>query len=145
MFELSPFTRRNSLAAYDPFREIDQLQRAFFGDDSPMRFSTDIRDMGNEYRLEAELPGFRKQDISIDVNGDYLTVSAQRTEEKNEKDKNGGYIHRERSYGSFRRSFDVSGVDTDAISAAYKDGVLTLTMPKKQSKQPAARRLEIGE
>lgn len=144
MFELTPFVRRNHVVAYDPFRELENMQREFFGENA-FRFNTDIRDMGKEYRLEAELPGFRKEDIKIDVEGDYLTVSAERREEKEENDKNGGYLHRERSYGAFSRSFDVSGVNTEGITANYKDGVLTLNMPKKENKLPNARRLEIGE
>ncbi len=142
MFELTPFVRRQNIVNYDPFRELENMEKNFFSQDSA-RFSTDIKDTGSAYELEAELPGFDKKDIGIDIEGDYLTVSAEHKENKDEKDKKGNYIRRERYYGSFSRSFDVSGVDTEHIAASYKDGVLKLVMPKKQSALPAARRLEI--
>lgn len=143
MFELIPFDRHvRSVAAFDPFRELDEMERNFFGNSrSVSSFRTDVTDTGDAYKLEAELPGFRKEDIQIDVESDVLTISAQRSEEK--KDEKQNFVKRERFYGSFSRSFDVSGINVDGIDAAYTDGVLTLTMPKKQEQLPASRRLEI--
>lgn len=143
MFELTPFMRRQSILNYDPFRELENIGRDFFGNGEYMRFRTDIRDTGKAYELEAELPGFAKEDIKIDVEGDYLTVSAEHKENKEEKDAQGNYIRRERYYGSFSRSFDISGVNPESISASYQDGVLKLVMPKQEAKLPSARRLEI--
>ncbi|HWQ58294.1 MAG TPA: Hsp20/alpha crystallin family protein [Clostridia bacterium] len=142
MFELTPFVRRQNILAYDPFRELENIGKEFFGGDT-MRFRADIKDTGKAYELEAELPGFAREDIKIDVEGDYLTVSAERKQEKDEKDAKGNYIRRERYYGSFSRSFDISGVDAENIAASYKDGVLKLVMPKREAKLPSARRLEI--
>ena len=76
MFELRPFERRNNhIAAYDPW---DQMERAFFGDGSWGRglseFKTDIQDKGDSYLLEADLPGFKKEDIHVDVDGDTMTI-----------------------------------------------------------------------
>ncbi len=143
MFELVPFVRRQNVFSFDPFRELEKIEKDFFGSGENMRFRTDIRDIGGAYELEAELPGFAKEDIKIDIQGDYLTVSAERRQEKDEKDGKGNYIRRERYYGSFSRSFDISGVDVEKISAAYKDGVLKLVMPKQEAKLPSAKRLEI--
>lgn len=143
MFELTPFVRRQSILNYDPFRELENIGRDFFGNGECMRFRTDIRDTGKAYELEAELPGFSKEDIKIDVEGDYLTVSAEHKENKEEKDAEGNYIRRERYYGSFSRSFDISGVNPESISASYQDGVLKLVMPKQEAKLPSAKRLEI--
>lgn len=143
MFELSPFVRRQSIWTYDPFREMENISKEFFGKGENMRFRADIKDAGNAYELEAELPGFSKENIGIDIDGDYLTVSAGRDETKEHKDEAGNYIRRERYCGSFSRSFDISGVDAEQITAAYKDGVLKLVMPKKEAKLPSARRLEI--
>jgi HSP20 family protein len=138
MFELIPFDRHiRNVAAFDPFHEMDN----FFTSSAVSPFSTDIKDTGDAFLLEAELPGFKKEDIKLDVENDVLTISAERTAEKKE-DKH-SFIKRERFYGSFSRSFDVSGVNVDGITAAYTDGVLTLTMPKKQELIPASRRLEI--
>ena len=143
MFGLTPYSRRNSAAVYNPFKELDEMERAFFGRSSLAEFKTDITDNGKEYLLEADLPGFDKKDIRVDINGDELLITAERKSEKEEKKENGGYIYRERSFGSFSRSFDVSGVDTEKIKGDYKDGVLTLTLPKKQETLPSSRRLEL--
>ena len=104
-------------------------------------FRTDVLDTGDAFKLESELPGFRKEDIKIDIENDCLTISAERkADNKEEKDN---YIKRERFYGSFSRSFDVSGINVDGIEAAYNDGVLTVKLPKKAAEIPASRRLEI--
>ena len=121
---------------------MDELERSFFGNGrSVSSFRTDVTDTGDAYKLEAELPGFKKDDIQIDVENDVLTISAKRSEEK--KDEKHNVVKRERFYGSFSRSFDVSGINVDGIEASYTDGVLTLTMPKKQELLPVSRRLEI--
>ena len=139
MFELIPFTHR--VSDYDPFRAFDELQRSFFNERPSFGFRTDVSDTGDAFKLEAELPGFKKEDISIDVENDCLTISVERKEENDDNRPN--YIKRERVYGSFSRSFDVSGIEVDQISASYNDGILTLTMPKKVETKPASRKLEI--
>ena len=104
----------------------------------------DIRDAGDKFVLEAELPGFEREDIGIDLDGTTLVITARHSSESGEKDKDGNYLRRERKFGSFSRSFDVSGVDTEHISAAYKNGVLELTLPKQAARVPQARRIEIA-
>ena len=145
MFELIPFDRRGSrVSAYDPFRMLDEMERSFFGGNAHptvSTFRTDVTDTGDAFVLDAELPGFKKEDIKIDVENDCLTISAERKLDEEEKQKN--FIKRERYYGSFSRSFDVSGVNVDGIEAAYNDGILKLTMPKKVETVPPTRRLEI--
>ena len=140
MFELIPFTTRH-VSAYDPFRAFDELQRSFFNERPALGFRTDVIDTGDAYKLDAELPGFKKEDISIDVENDCLTISVERKVE--DEDKRPNYVKRERVYGSFSRSFDVSGINVEGIEAAYKDGILTLTMPKKVEQKPAKCKLEI--
>ena len=144
MFELIPFDRRNHrVSVYDPFRALDEMERAFFGSQQPsvLSFRTDVIDAGDAYKLESELPGFKKEDIKIDVENDVLTISVERKVEN--EDKRPNFVKRERVYGSFSRSFDVSGIDVEKIEAAYNDGILTLTMPKKVEVKPASRKLEI--
>ena len=137
MFELTPYSTRRSV--YDPFNFFSD----FFGtNNAPMELRTDITDKGDAFVLEADLPGFKKDDIKIDLENDRLTISAERKDEHEEKGKN-GYIRRERSYGSFSRSFDVSGIDTSAISASYTDGVLTLNLPKRPELVPENRKITI--
>ena len=144
MFELRPFERRNNrMTAYNPW---DEMERAFFGDGAWNRslaeFKTDIQDKGDSYLLQADLPGFKKEDIHIDLDGETMTIRAERHSEHEEQDKKGSYVRCERSYGSYERAFDVSGIDTDKIGAQYADGVLKLTMPKK-SATVRAKQIEI--
>ena len=137
MFEMMPSTMMR------PFYDIDKLTRGFFNETPIRAFSTDIRDNGNSYTLSAELPGFNKEDISIDINGDQLTIQAQHQSENDQKDNQGNYLRRERYYGSYSRSFDISQIESDGITAAYENGVLKLELPKRSAKIPTARRLEI--
>ena len=141
MFELMPFTRSRGVDLYHPFRDLEELERNLFSSNGAAAFKTDIRDAGDAYVLEADLPGMKKEDIHID--GERLSISAERCAVKEEKDENGGYIRCERSYGAFSRSFDISGIRAEEISAAYEDGVLKLTLPKQAKAIPASRRLEI--
>lgn len=96
------------------------------------------------YILEADLPGFEKGDVKLDVKDDILTIKAERHTETEKKDKDSRSICCERSYGSYSRQFDVSGIDTDKISAKYENGVLKLTMPKKEAPKETSKHLEIG-
>lgn len=143
MLELIPFISNNRVSNYDPFKDMENFEKHFFGTDRISSFKTDIKDNGNEYLLEADLPGFKKEDIDVNLENNYLTIKAERKAENEEKDKKGRYIRCERSYGSFVRSFDVSDVDTDKITASYEDGVLKLNMPKKENALPTAKKLEI--
>ena len=139
MFELIPFGRRVSV--YDPFRALDEMERSFFNSQPSQGFRTDVIDTGDAFKLDAELPGFKKEDIHIDVENDCLTISVERKQEDEQNRPN--FVKRERVYGSFSRSFDVSGVEVDQITAAYQDGILTLVMPKKAEIKPVSRKLEI--
>ena len=144
MFELVPYGRRRNLTFYNPFEELETMQNRLFGGNVVREFRTDIRDAGESYMLEAELPGFKKEDIVVNIEGDTLTIRAERNEENEEKDGKGNFVKRERCYGSFSRSFDMTGIRTEDVSAAYEDGILKLTLPKKQETLPASRKLEIA-
>ena len=143
MFELTPFVKRNHVTTYDPFRLFDEMERSFFKGSELGDFRADIRDTGDAYELEADLPGVKKEDIKVDLDNNYLTISAERHAEQDEKDKKGNYVRRERSYGSYSRSFNVSGINTDAIKAAYKSGILEITLPTQAEVAPAARTIQI--
>lgn len=136
MFELTPYSTRRSV--YDPFNLFNE----FFGtNNAPMELRTDITDRGDSFVLEADLPGFKKDDIKIDLENDRLTIKAERRSEH--EDNKNGCIRRERRFGSFERSFDVSGIDTSGIKANYTDGVLTLTLPKRPELVPDNRSIVI--
>ncbi len=94
---------------------------------------TDVIEKDNCYQLEAELPGFNKEDIKIDLKNDTLTITAAHNENKDEKDENGKYIRRERRSSSYQRSFHVEGLKPEDIIAQYRNGVLTVNLPKKEA------------
>lgn len=147
MFELRPY-RKNNAAAYNPFREMEDFERRFFeepffGSGDLAEFKTDITDEGDYYALEADLPGFEKKDIHIDLADNTLTIRAERHSQHEEKDKKNHYVRSERSFGQYSRQFDVTGVDTDKIKAKYENGVLQLHLPKKQASLPEAKHLDI--
>ncbi len=145
MFELTPYFRNNRKSAqvYDPFREMEEMERRFFG--SPVEtFRSDIKDNGDAYVIETDMPGFNKENIHVDLKGETLTIRAERHSDYEKEDKKKSYLHVERSYGSYERSFDVSGIKLDAISVSYTDGVLAINLPKQEEKQPESRRLEVN-
>ena len=103
--------------------------------------STDVRETDKGYMVDIDMPGFKKDDIKIDLENDHLTIKAER--HSNTETTKNGYVRRERSFGSFERSFDVSGIDTAGIKANYTDGVLTLTLPKRPELVPDNRSIVI--
>lgn len=135
---------------YNPFREMEEMERRFFGsamDDffragSVAEFKTDVTDEGDHYLLEADLPGFDKADIHLDLEGDVLTICAERRRKVTQKDQD-KVVRMERSYGSYSRRYDVSNINAEAIQAKYENGVLQLTLPKKEELPSAARHIEI--
>lgn len=139
------------LMTYNPFRAIDEFEKRMFREpftsyslaNGAGVFSTDIKEEDDKFVLEADLPGFNKEDIKLDVDNDILTISAERHSEHEDKDKKGNYVRCERTYGSYSRSFDVSAVDAGKITAKYDNGVLTLTMPKKEALVPKKMTVEI--
>ncbi len=125
----------------DIFDEMDDFfNRGFWNDMCAKENSTahnlmrtDVIEKDDSYQLEAELPGFNKEDIKIDLKNNLLTISAAHTENKDEKDNEGKYIRRERRSSSYERSFRVEGLKPEDIIAQYRDGVLTVNIPKKEA------------
>ena len=146
MFEIMPFDRKSyHMRPFDPFREMQEMQRAFWNTPSMASntFRTDISETNDAYKLEAELPGFAKEDIKVDIDDDTLTIKAEHSENHDEQNDAGEYVRRERYYGSYSRCFNVSEIDVDGITAAYENGILTLNMPKKAPVKPESRHLQI--
>lgn len=138
---LVPYSRKNH-SVYNPFQDFDDLEKAFFSDRSLGELKTDIKDLGESYALEADLPGFKKEDIHVDVKDNTLSITAERHSEFEQKDKKNSYLRCERSFGSYSRQFDLSSVDADHMKATYDNGVLKLEMPKK-ALPDNARHIEI--
>ncbi|MGB2691243.1 MAG: Hsp20/alpha crystallin family protein [Thermodesulfobacteriota bacterium] len=146
------------LKVWEPYRSFRPFQRnvgRFFNefelglepteglDDNTWTPKVDIYETDSSYVLSAELPGLTKEQINIDVNDNTLTINGEkRFEEKVEKDN---YVRVERNYGSFSRSFSLSDdVNPEGITASYKEGVLELTLLKKEEAKPKEIKVEIN-
>jgi HSP20 family protein len=130
MYTIVPFRRHLSRELPAPFL-ADRFFRSFFdmGDMvGTAGFRVDVREDDNAYQLEAELPGVPKDKINISIEEGVLTISADLNEEKKEEGK--GYVYSERRSGHVERSFNLEGINADAIAADYKHGVLLVTLPK---------------
>ena len=141
MFGMLPFERNND----NVFDTFDNFTRNFFQSSNANlpAFRTDIRDAGDQYVLEAELPGFEKEDIRLDLKEGILTIKAEHKDSQDQKNDKGEYIRRERRYGSFARTFDVSGINESGITAAYNNGILEVTLPKQAPVVPESRQIAI--
>lgn len=142
MYSLLPFGRYSNNSLNSLF---DEFERSFFPVDRSQMpaFRTDIKDEGDHFLLEADLPGFQKEDIDLHLQDGVLTITAKHDETVEDKDEGGKYVCRERRVGSFTRSFNVSGIREDAISASYENGVLKLTLPKEGEPEPQSRKIAI--
>jgi len=138
MYELIPFGGESI------FNYLDSFEKNFWGNSSKTvgTFKTDIVDQGDRYLLQAELPGFKKEDIYVDLDGNYLTIQASHTQEsKSNLDK---VVRKERQYSAFSRSFNVSGINTEGITAEYNNGILELQLPKITDEKPKGKKIEIN-
>ena len=132
---------------FDDFMD-DNFERNFFGSRNPLYgkhsknlMKTDVKETDNGYELDIDLPGFKKDEITAHLEDGYLTVSAAKGVDKDEKDKEGRYIRRERYSGSMTRSFYVGNAVTEQdIKAKYEDGILSLSIPKKDPKAVEAKK-----
>ena len=141
MFELTPYERRHQRALFNPFRDMENFEKNFWGDMAATDFKTDIKETPEEYIVHAELPGVKKEDIKIDYNNNYLTISATRNNESEEKKDN--YIRRERSYGSVSRGFYLNNVNKDLIKAKFDNGVLNVHLPKKEKSEKDTNKIVV--
>lgn len=132
---------------FDDFMD-DAFERNFFGGRNPLYgkhsknlMKTDVKETKTGYELDIDLPGFKKDEISAHLEDGYLTVSAAKGVDKDEKDNEGRYIRRERYSGSMTRSFYVGNAVTEEdIKAKYEDGILSLSIPKKDPKAVEAKK-----
>lgn len=146
MFGLVPFVSGNDLARED--NVFDRLMNVF---DEPFmqgfhtpEFKVDVKDSGDSYNLTAELPGLKKEDISLTYNNNYLTIATKQEQSNDEKDAQGNYVRRERSQSSMSRSFYIDNIDEEKCTADYKDGVLSVHLPKAAVKAEAGHTITIN-
>ena len=116
-----------------------------YGKNARNLMKTDVRETENSYELDVDLPGFKKDEIQVDLKDGYLTIQAAKGLDKDEEDKKGKYIRQERYVGACSRSFYVGDVEPQDISAKYEDGILKLSMPKHVKKElPRSTTIAIG-
>ena len=127
-------------------RELRAMNRnPLYGKHGRNLMKTDVRENGDNYELAIDLPGFDKDEIQVDLKDGTLTVSASKGLDKDEQDKEGKYIRKERYAGSMSRSFYVGNAITqDDIKAKYESGILRLSVPKKAAEEiESAKRIAI--
>ena len=100
--------------------------------------STDVRENDKGYDVDIDMPGFKKDEVNVELNDGYLTISAAKGLDRDERDKKGRYIRQERYSGACSRSFYVGDVKPDEIKAGYEDGILRLEIPKREAKAASA-------
>ena len=123
----------------------DFFDGGFFGSHNPLYgknarnlLKTDIREMDDSYELAVDLPGFKKDEINLDIKDGYLTVSAEKGLDKKEEDKKGRILRQERYAGVCSRSFYVGNVKPEDVKAKYESGVLSVVLPKVDQKKLAS-------
>jgi HSP20 family protein len=131
-----------NITRYSPFEDLfSDFTKGFwvkplaFPAETDVRMKVDVQENDKAFTVHAEIPGVKKDDIQVDINGNVVSIRAEMKQEKEEK-KGDKVIYSERSYGMASRSLSLPGdVDSQGASASYKDGVLDLTLPKKASAQ----------
>lgn len=148
MAALIPFNKKNSNSLSTGFDEFNNMLDDFFADGWPFRrslladtFKIDVQEKDKEYIVEAELPGVKKDDVSLDYDEGKLSISVKKSEESEEKKKS--YIHRERRYSSAARSVYLENANPDGISAKLENGILCITVPK-QERPDNSKHISIG-
>jgi len=137
---MSRFPTRSSLFD-DLFRDLAPgfYVKPLHGDPLPSQIKVQVNENDKSYTIQAELPGVAKEDIHVDVNGNLVTLKAEVKQHDSQGDED-QVLRTERYYGSVSRSFELPAeVESDAASAKYEDGILLLTLPKKQSSQGSKR------
>jgi len=132
-------------ASRDPFSLVDAMFSDWVGTRAAQslvsRARLEVRERNGQYEVRAELPGAKKEDIAIDIDGSWVSITAK-ANSQNEKKSGETVLYSERSYESYARSFELpQAVDSGAADAKFEDGVLTLTLPKKDA--PKSTRLSV--
>ena len=121
---------------FPDFRDLDKVEKKLYGRHSERLMKTDVHEQDDHYEVDIDLPGFTKEEIKIELNDGYLTVSAAKGLDKDENTKKGKLIRQERYAGAMERSFYVGeGITEEDIKASFKHGVLSLNIPKKEKEK----------
>ena len=130
----------------DPFgMMVPQGRDPLYGKHAKNLMKTDVREMDGSYELDVDLPGFKKDEVNVELKNGYLTIQAAKGLDKEEQDKKGKYIRQERYSGACSRSFYVGDVEAKDISAKYEDGILKISLPKQAKQElPKSSTIAIG-
>ena len=121
---------------FPEFRELDNTEKKLYGKRAGRLMKTDVREHDDHYEVDIDLPGFSKEEITLQLENGYLSVSAAKGLDEDKNDKKGRLIRQERYAGSMSRSFWVGeGLTEEDIKASFKHGVLKLLIPKKDQKK----------
>ena len=121
---------------FPSLRELRNIDRRLYGRNANREMKTDVKEHEDHYEVDIDLPGFKKEEIQLSLEGGYLTVSAAKGLDKSQEDKKGTLIRQERYAGSLQRSFYVGEALEEAdIHAKFENGVLSLEIPKKEEKK----------
>ena len=116
-----------------PTHELANIDKHLYGKNARNMMKTDVRETDENYELEMDLPGFKKDQLNIKLEDGYLTISAAKGHDQEKKDRHGKVIRQERYSGAMQRSFYVgNAVKVEDVKAKFEDGVLTLDIPKKE-------------
>ena len=129
---------------FDPFADFGRGHNRVFGKHASHLMKTDIRETDSSYKFSIDLPGFKKEEVNVELNNGYLTIEAAKSLDKDDADKQGRYIRQERYAGSMSRSFYVGeDVEPDQISAKFESGILQISVPKAAKKLPKSSSISI--
>lgn len=95
----------------------------------------DIKEKNDQYEFTVDLPGFSKEDLEVEYRDGYLEIRGNKEQNQETEEKDGRYIRKERSYGAFKRSFYIGEIEEKKISGAFREGILTLNVPKSEEKE----------
>ena len=122
----------DDLFGFPEMREFENLEKKLYGRRADRMMKTDVREKDDNFEVVVDLPGFKKEEITVELNDGYLTINAAKGLDKDENDKKGKLIRQERYAGSMTRSFYIGeNVQKEDIEATYRHGVLKLSIPKK--------------
>ena len=119
-----------------PMIPMRSIRNPLYGKNAKNLMKTDVRETDNTYELDIDLPGFKKDEVQLDLKDGYLTISAAKGLDKDQEDKKGKYIRQERYAGACSRSFFVGeGIEPQDVSAKFEDGILRVSLPKQVKKE----------
>ena len=126
----------DDLFGFPYMKEFDNMEKKLYGRKASWMMKTDIREKDDNYEVAIDPPGFKKEEIEVELNDGYITISASKGLDKDANDKKGRLIRQERYAGAMQRSFYVGeNIEKEDVEATYRHGVLTLRIPKKAAEK----------